>query len=106
VLRANQHNPAAPFPFFMARVQDANPITWIDAGDPPLFIEHGTADRVVPIRQSTRLLDAALAAGLVVEYHQADGVAHVAPAEAINALARQFLLTHLQAQPLFVDGFE
>lgn len=105
VLRANQDNAAEPFPFFMARIRDANPIRWIDAGDPPLFIEHGTADRVVPQRQSTRLRDAALAVGLVVEYHEADGVAHVAPGESINALARSFLLKHL-AGSLFADGFD
>jgi acetyl esterase/lipase len=105
VLRVNQDNPAAPFPFFMARIEAANPVRWVDAADPPIFIEHGTADRVVPLRQSTRLRDAALAAGLTVEYHEADGVAHVAPGESINALARAFLLAHLVA-PVFADGFE
>lgn len=105
VLRANQSNPDAPFPFFMARITDANPITWIDAADPPLFIEHGDADRVVPLRQSTRLRDAAMAVELEVEFHVAPGVAHVAPGESINALARGFLLRHLGSY-LLADGFE
>ncbi len=105
VLRANRANPAEPYPFFMARIDAANPILWIDADDPPIFIEHGTADRVVPLRQSTKLHDAAAAAGLVVEYHQADGVGHNAPDESINAQARAFLLLHLY-DALVADGFE
>lgn len=105
VLRANQLNAAAPFPFFMALITDANPISWVDAGDPPLFIEHGDADRVVPLRQSTRLRDAALAVELEVEFHIAPGVAHVAPGESINALARAFLVRHLGSY-LLTDSFE
>jgi acetyl esterase/lipase len=105
VLRANRENPAAPFPMFMDRINAANPILWLDAGDPPIFIEHGTADRVVPLRQSTRLRDAAQAAGLEFAYFEANGVGHSAPDESINALARAFLLLHL-TDVVAADGFE
>lgn len=105
VLRANQDNPAAPFPLMIDRVRDANPITWVDAGDPPVFIEHGTADTVVPKRQSTRLRDALQTAGVDFEYHEAEGVGHIAPGEPINTLARNFLLSHLR-DALFADGFD
>ncbi len=105
VLRANQNNPAAPFPMFMSRINAANPILWLDAGDPPIFIEHGTADRVVPLRQSTRFRDAVQATGLDFAYFEANGVGHNAPDESINALARAFLLLHLTDR-LTADGFE
>lgn len=105
VLRANQDNPAAPFPLFMAVIDAANPILWLDAADPPIFIEHGTADRVVPLRQSTRLRDAAQAAGLEFAYFEAIGVGHNAPDESINAQARAFLVRHLTDR-LSADGFE
>lgn len=42
----------------------ANPMTFIDPSDPPLYAVHGTADCVVSLGQSVRLVDAYLAAGL------------------------------------------
>lgn len=35
-----------------AVVKEASPQTYIDAKDPPFFIQHGTADRIIPITQS------------------------------------------------------
>ncbi|BCX47822.1 hypothetical protein HAHE_17300 [Haloferula helveola] len=41
------------------KVAAANPITYVDAGDPPFLIIHGTKDPLVPFNQS-ELLDVAL----------------------------------------------
>ncbi|HKY62395.1 MAG TPA: hypothetical protein VJR29_03170 [bacterium] len=38
----------------------ANPITYVTAGDPPFFIQHGKADCTVPYQQSRLLYDALL----------------------------------------------
>lgn len=63
-IRANLSNPAAPYPALVQLANWANPITWIGAGDPPMFIGHGTNDTSVPVRQSTRLSAALFAAGV------------------------------------------
>jgi acetyl esterase/lipase len=46
------------------RVALANPMTYIDASDPPFFIQHGSADPVVNLRQSELLHGALTAAGV------------------------------------------
>jgi len=48
--------------------QWANPITWVDANDPPLFIAHGTNDTSVPVKQSVRLSAALYDAGVSHEF--------------------------------------
>ncbi|MEY4721298.1 MAG: hypothetical protein RIQ46_1023 [Pseudomonadota bacterium] len=54
----------------------ASPVTWIDAGDPPFLLIHGTEDKVVPIEQS-RIGEARLrAAGVPVETIYIAGVDH------------------------------
>lgn len=63
-IRANLANPAAPYPALVTLANWANPITWIDSNDPPLFIGHGTNDTSVPVRQSTRLSAGLLAASV------------------------------------------
>lgn len=35
------------------QVKEANPETYITQDDPPFFIQHGTADNIVPVQQST-----------------------------------------------------
>jgi len=37
--------------------EEASPITWVSADDPPFLMIHGTKDPVVPIRQSERLAE-------------------------------------------------
>src|SRR5687768_14432229 len=70
VLRANQNNPAAPFPQKMALINLANPLAHVDATDPVMYVAHGTADRVVPLRQSTKLRDALSANGVPHSYNE------------------------------------
>lgn len=76
VLRANQSNPAPPYPAFMQLITQANLITWVDANDPPAIIVHGTLDNVVPLGQSTRLDVALTAAGVPHQYIQVEGGGH------------------------------
>jgi acetyl esterase/lipase len=58
VLRANLDNPAAPFPEKAELARLVNPLTHVDADDPPAFIAHGNQDNVVPYNQSQRLATA------------------------------------------------
>ena len=48
----------------------------VDPGDPPIWIVHGTADRVVPIRRSLEIDAAAAAAGVEVVFHPIEGAGH------------------------------
>ena len=76
VLRANQSNPNPPYPAFMTLITQANPITWVDANDPPFTIAHGTADNVVPQNQSTRMANALQAVGVPYDYTPVVGAGH------------------------------
>ncbi len=53
-----------------------SPLVRIKEGMPPLFIVHGDADRTVPIEQSRRLHDRALALGVPVALHVVPGGGH------------------------------
>ncbi len=44
----------AALPTVPGRARAADPTTYISADDPPFFVEHGTADGTVPLRQSIR----------------------------------------------------
>lgn len=59
------------------RVREASPITYVSAAAPPFLIMHGTADDMVPVRQSVRLYDALAAAGAEVELRLIDGLPHM-----------------------------
>jgi acetyl esterase/lipase len=54
----------------------ASPVTYIDHGDPPFLIVHGTADPTVPIEQSLRLRDKLAAAGVPVDLIEVPGGGH------------------------------
>jgi len=96
-IKQNVNNPAAPYPQLVQLTQWANPITWVDPGDPPFFIAHGTADVVVPTAQSAKL-DAALAAvGVVHNYTPVSGAGHGALGTAVDNAAQTFLVARLGA---------
>ncbi len=59
-----------------AKVQSANPITYISADDAKFFIMHGSNDCSVPTNQSVLLHDALLAAGLSSTYTVAQSQGH------------------------------
>ncbi len=92
VLRANQSNPAAPFPALIALITLANPNAHVSSDDPPVLVAHGTADTVVPLAQSQRLFDAARSAGLGPVYRPVPGAGHGALGPSSDAEARSFLL--------------
>jgi acetyl esterase/lipase len=66
-------------------VRRANPITYVDAKDPPVLIAHGDHDRVVPPSQSTAFLTALTAAGVPAELRVVAGGGHGGPAFAAPA---------------------
>jgi dipeptidyl aminopeptidase/acylaminoacyl peptidase len=55
----------------------ANPITYIDAHDPPFLLLHGDADQIVPHCQSEMLHTALLQAGVPSQYILVPGGKHV-----------------------------
>ena len=59
----------------MARL--ANPLTYIDAGDPPTLIAHGEKDRLVPVEQSEILYKALKRAGVPTEFIRVKNADHL-----------------------------
>jgi dipeptidyl aminopeptidase/acylaminoacyl peptidase len=54
----------------------ASPVTHVDAKDPPILILHGTADKLVPVKQSQLLADALKQAGVEHELVIIEGAPH------------------------------
>jgi fermentation-respiration switch protein FrsA (DUF1100 family) len=46
-----------------AKIQSANPVTYVGANTPPIYVMHGRSDCTVPIGQSTLVKYAAESAG-------------------------------------------
>jgi acetyl esterase/lipase len=103
VLRANQSNPAPPFPEKMALVTLANPVTHVTADDPVFYIAHGTMDTAVPRAQSTRLANALAAAGVTRTYNQVAGAGHGMP-PSVDALVVTFFRQRLGSQSTAVPA--
>lgn len=63
------------------RAAESNPITYVRtaASLPPFSIAHGTADCLVPLRQSTTLADALRASGNRPDVHVLTGAVHADP---------------------------
>lgn len=74
----------------------ARAVTFVDAGDPPMLLLHGTADETVVPRNSTLLAEAARAAGVDVRLQMLPGVGHVG---ILLALARP-----LSRDPAVIDA--
>jgi len=55
----------------------ANPLTYIDAGDPPTLIAHGENDRLVPFEQSEILYEALKKAGVRTEFVRVKNADHM-----------------------------
>jgi acetyl esterase/lipase len=108
VLRANQFNPAPPFPALITLITQANPITWVDLADPPFHIAHGTVDNVVPQNQSTRLANALASEGVSHAYVPVVGGGHGTnfPPSITHATVAHFMHTLRHAPgDLNNDGF-
>lgn len=54
----------------------ASPIRYLDRGDAPMLLLHGTKDRVVPVSQATSMSDALTKAGVPGEVHLLMGADH------------------------------
>jgi len=94
-LRTHAANPAPPFPELLALVQSANPLTHVDAADPPFFIAHGDQDTTVPLGQSTKLRDALNAVGVANTYTVAAGFGHGSLGATVNAAATAWMADRL-----------
>jgi acetyl esterase/lipase len=64
----------------MPRALLASPAVHVDATDPPFLLIHGTADDVVPIRQSRSMRSTLRAAGVPATLIELPGVGHNLPA--------------------------
>lgn len=53
-----------------------SPATHISAGDPPVYLVHGTADPVVPVEHSRRFHDELEAAGIEADLLVVEGLEH------------------------------
>jgi acetyl esterase/lipase len=63
-LRINCPSASPPYALACNRIRDANPITWISAQDPPIYMRHSEEDPMAPVASSKRLHSAYSAAGL------------------------------------------
>jgi acetyl esterase/lipase len=50
--------------------------SFIEAGDPPLILLHGTADSTVPFTHAQAIVSRATAVGLLHEFYPLEGVGH------------------------------
>lgn len=66
----------APIQQDKARTRAASPISYVSASAPPFLIQHGTADRIVPIGQGRELAGALEAAGAKVTMIEIAGADH------------------------------
>lgn len=57
-------------------IEQASPVTHVDAGDPPTLLIHGTDDATVPAEQSRKLHERLQAAGVGSKLILIDGVRH------------------------------
>jgi acetyl esterase/lipase len=78
----------------------ANPIAYVTRDDPPFFIVHGDADKLVPYNQS-QLLDAALTtANVPVAFHTVKGGGHGGFSDdRIGPMVTKFIADHLLNSP-------
>ncbi|MBX3390642.1 MAG: alpha/beta hydrolase fold domain-containing protein [Phycisphaeraceae bacterium] len=95
VLRANQNNPASPFPEKMRLITLANPISHVNARDRRIFIAHGTVDTSVPIKQSQKLFDSLSAANASPTFLPVPGAGHGDLGAQTDQAAREFLIAEL-----------
>lgn len=83
---------------------DTQPINFVTGDAPPIFLAHGTADRIVQLRNSKRLAERLHAAGDEVELRLYPGASHVDLASSLSrpfrnrtpvlAESAEFLLDH------------
>jgi acetyl esterase/lipase len=80
----------------------ASPVSYVDAGDPPFLIMHGTRDMTVPFGQSEILHAALSRAGVDVTFRPVEGAGHGGPgfrADDVRRLVDEFFMKHLVDAP-------
>ncbi|MEX1040409.1 MAG: alpha/beta hydrolase [Pirellulaceae bacterium] len=71
----------------------ASPVSQVSEACPPMFLFHGTADRVVPLRSTELMVDALKEVGVTAELHLVEGGGHMGAF--INRAARSEALKFL-----------
>ena len=66
----------APIKTVPEKVKAANPISYIDSGDPPFLLQKGSEDCMVPVRQSRMLADALRRGRVPVTFEMLEGAGH------------------------------
>ena len=76
----------------------ASPLEFVDANDPPVFLFHGTEDRIVPLLSPKKMEASLSEAEVVHEFHQVDRASHFGAFIDKNARkqAVRFLDKHLR----------
>ncbi len=64
----------------MAKARWASPVTYVRSDNPPFLIQHGDADKTVPIAQSQELTEALQKAGVEVTFTVMPGAGHAGAA--------------------------
>lgn len=77
------------------RMKAASTTTYIDAGDPPIMIVHGTNDNIVPIEHSEMLNDALDKAGVEHQLLKVEGEGHAITSPDAYVAVAEFFDTHL-----------
>jgi len=78
--------------------QQASPLSYITADDPPTLIFHGSSDRIVPIHQAEVLVEALKKAGVAYQFHRLEGWSHgMDLARAVNDYCLEHMLQFFQA---------
>ena len=94
-IKAHLTDATSPYPQLVALANDANPITWVDANDPPLMIGHGTNDTSVPVNQSSRLSAALFASNVSHDFRAIPLATHGNLGAPIDQAAFAFLVERL-----------
>jgi acetyl esterase/lipase len=81
-----------------AKVERANPVTYVSNGDAPFLINHGDEDGTVPHHQSELLFDALKAADVPVRFNTVKGGGHGAGfgGAQLEVMRRDFVDMHLK----------
>jgi dipeptidyl aminopeptidase/acylaminoacyl peptidase len=75
----------------------ANPITYLDGGDPPVLVAHGRRDKLVPMAQSELFAAALRKAGVPVTLELVPWAAHNVQQLELDAAVVAFFDRHLKA---------
>ena len=90
-LREHINDQTGPYPALRQLLEQANPLSFIGAGTPPIFIGHGGNDPTVPLGQSQRLERALRQAGVKTQLMVTEGAGHGGLSSQTHLAAIRFL---------------